>query len=232
MANMIGNISYTEIKSKKDNVVKKEGVNRDTFDALVQKIKVCGFENDDGKITVYFDKEDSEVYDTIVFAQSVKSNAVKEDSMEKKLEDISAKLEKLKNWAEKKIEDADFQNMADSISNSILNISNNVEEYSSIIHDIKNSFEGIAASLNKEAAGPEKNTKNTDENIDEQLLINLEDMKKDIIRNIALIRNDFNSPKLHYNFIIKLSVIVIALSFLFAGVFFYALKLIEKGVIF
>ena len=229
MANMIGNISYTEIKNKKDNVVKKEGVNRDTFDALVQKIKVCGFENDDGKITVYFDKEDSKIYDTIFFAQSVKSDAIKEDIMEKKLGDISTKLGELKSWAERKIEDADFQSIADSISNSILKVSNNVEEYSSIIHDIKNSFEGIAASLNKEASGPEKNT---DENIDEQLLISLEDIKKDIIRNIAQIRNDFNSSKLHYNFIIKLSVIVIALSFLFAGVFFYALKLIEKGVIF
>lgn len=229
MANMIGNISYTEIKNKKNNIIKKDGVDRDTFDTLIQKIKACGFENDDGKVTAYFDKEDSDIYDTIVFAQSAKSRNIKDDSMEKKLDDILAKLEDLKNWAEKKIEDAGFESIADSMSNSIINVANNVEEYSSIIHDIKNSFEGIAANLNKETEAPEKDT---NKNSDEQLLISLEEIKKDIIRNIAQIRNDFNSPRLHYNFIIKLSVIIVTLSFLFAGVFFYALKLFETGVIF
>lgn len=229
MANMIGNISYTEIKNKKNNIMKKDGIDRATFDTLIQKIKACGFENEDGKVTVYFDKEDSDIYDTIVLAQNVQSRNIKDDSMEKKLDDILAKLEDLKNWADKKIEDTDFLSIADSISNSIINVANNVEEYSSIIHDIKNSFEEIATNLNKETEAPEKNI---NKNIDEQLLISLEEIKKDIIRNIAQIRNDFNSPRLHYNFIIKLSVIVVTLSFLFAGVFFYALKLIEKGVIF
>lgn len=180
MAKSLGNIPYSEIIKDRENITRREGINKDLFEKLVAEINICGFENNDESLTVYFKNIDLEKFESIV------NNSDKNDlkiiikrfnDFEEKLIGIVSALIKEQN--SKKNEDTEvFNKKLDDITKYIA-------EYCSIINEISMRTNSAETSSDKSVVEID-----TCGNRIEELTNKFDNLYGDIIRNIAYLRSD------------------------------------------
>ncbi|SHJ36361.1 hypothetical protein [Lutispora thermophila] len=181
MAKTLGNISYSDIVKNRDKVVRREGINKDIFAKLMQRINICGFENDDGNITAYFNSDDLEVFDAIV------SNSDKYNDFNMVADRLDRVDEKLKCIYEALSIDDSGKGLNEeirTINERLEALTEYVSEYYRIINEIKdsnfNNSKSSSSVIEVDGCG-----KRMDE-----LLDRFDGLYGDMVRNMAYLRND------------------------------------------
>lgn len=179
MAKSLGNISYSEIVKNREKVTRREGISRETFEKLMQRINICGFENEDGNITVYFNNEDIKEFESIVINTDIdlKIIAEKIDSLDDKFAKIYEMISAVNTKKELEEDIRIINKRLDSMTEYL-------SEYCSIINEIKNNDFN---STKCETSIIEADGCITRMN---ELIDRFDSLYGDIIRNIACMRSD------------------------------------------
>jgi len=186
MSKALGNISYNEIVKNRDKVIRREGVDRDTFENLMKKMNICGFENEDGSITVYFNGEDTKVFDS---ASNKMDTGFTLNKIIERLDNLDSRLSQLhdiilKSQSEKGLEE-DIKSFDDKLDSTVEYIS----EYCSIINEIKSSI-GVNRSSDNSCNGKAVVEANGWDSKMDELMDRFDSLYGDMVRNMAYLRSD------------------------------------------
>lgn len=181
MAKTLGNISYSDIVKNRDKVVRREGISKDIFAKLMQRINICGFENEDGNITAYFNSDDVEVFDSIV------SNSDEYNNFKMIAEKLDGINEKLKCIYEALSIDGGtgLYEEIRIINERLDSLTEYVSEYYRIINEVKDSNFNNSNRSNLPVIEVDGCSKRMDE-----LLDRFDGLYGDMVRNMAYLRND------------------------------------------
>lgn len=189
MAKSLGNISYTEIVKNRDKVIRREGISREIFNQLVFKMDICGFENDDGSVTAYFNSDDIEKFDSLANSNHDHFNSKKLDEISGRLDELGGKLMQIYDITLKSQLERGWEEDIRIINERLDSMAEYISEYCSIINEIKN---GISNSPQRDSAGTQKaivEVNTCGDNMD-KLLNRFDELYGDMIRNIAYLRSD------------------------------------------
>lgn len=191
MAKTLGNLPYNEIQKDRINTVKREGITKDEFKILNGKMNVCGFENKDELITIYFFKKDLELFESIL-------NKTDDKLIFKKIEDLNVKIEKFENLLLKVQESIDKSNNNKATEDRFIFLNKKLE---GIEEGFASAFEIIGEVIkDRNSTNPEvEDQKQEEVSIIEsngcsirlsELTDKFDILYGDIIRNIAYLRKD------------------------------------------
>lgn len=182
MAKSLGNISYSEIVKNRDKVIRREGISKDIFEKLMQSMNICGFENDDANITVYFNADDIKEFDSV--ANSFE-NHFDFKKINDRLNSFDDKLLQICDLISKSKSEKAWEEDIKIINERLDSVVEYVSEYCSIINEIKDSIKGNNTGSKTSIVEVDGCSRKMDE-----LMEKFDSLYGDMIRNMAYLRSD------------------------------------------
>lgn len=187
MAKSLGNISYNGIMKDREKVSRREGISKDIFEKLVQRINICGFENSDGNITVYFNSDDLELFDSIINSSADNFILNKVEQIAKRLDSFDERLKQLNDFILEEQQEKMLRNAINSINERFDSIEEYLSEYCSMISEMLNNKNNTAEKTDKKVSIVEVDGCSSRIN---EMMDKFDVLYGDIIRNLAYLRSD------------------------------------------